>query len=94
MSKETVTEKNRDRFIRLGIVIASVRKLKGLSQAQLAKKAGISRSHLSAIEAPGVMRAFSLDVLYNISDALGISPGKLIDEDIFQDLIDKNRPHY
>ena len=89
MSKETVTEKNRDRFIRLGIVIASVRKLKGLSQAQLAKKAGISRSHLSAIEAPGVVRAFSLDVLYNIADALEVEPHKIIDDSIINGFWDK-----
>ena len=51
MSKD-VSYKNRDRFLELRLAIASLRKMKGLSQDALAAKAGISRSHLSAIEAP------------------------------------------
>lgn len=70
--------KNRDRFINLGITIAVLRKLRGMSQEQLAEKAGISRSHLSAIEAPSMVRAFSLEALYNIADALDIAPGELL----------------
>lgn len=87
MSKESVSFKNRDRFIQLGIAIASIRKLRGLSQEQLAEKAGISRSHLSAIEAPGIVRAFSLEVFYNIADALELSPSKLIDASVFPDIV-------
>ena len=89
MSKENVSFKNRDRFIQLGIAIASLRKLRGLSQEQLAEKANISRSHLSAIEAPGIVRAFSLEIFYNIADALDIPPGKLIDAALFPDVFDK-----
>ena len=59
MSKEDISFKNRDRFIQLGI--ATLRKMRGMSQEQLAEKANISRSHLSAIEAPGMVRAFSMD---------------------------------
>ena len=40
MSKE-VSFKNRDRFIQLGVAIAALRKLKGLSQEKLAEKAGL-----------------------------------------------------
>lgn len=77
MSKE-VEFKNRDRFIELGLTIASLRKMKGLSQEQLALKANISRSHLSSIEAPNIIRQFSLEVFYNIADALEIDPSDLI----------------
>ena len=77
MSKE-VEFKNRDRFIELGLTIAALRKMQGLSQEQLAVKANISRSHLSSIEAPNIIRAFSLEVLYNIADALKIAPENLI----------------
>lgn len=77
MSKE-VEFKNRDRFVELGLTIASLRKMKGLSQEQLALKANISRSHLSSIEAPNIIRAFSLEVFYNIADALEIDPAELI----------------
>ncbi len=74
MSKE-VEFSNRDRFIKLGLTIAALRKMQGMSQEMLAEKAKISRSHLSSIEAPNIVRPFSLEVLYNISDALNIKPG-------------------
>ena len=77
MSKNS-TFKNRDRFIELGLKISGLRKLKGMSQEQLAEKAGISRSHLSSIEAPNIVRPFSVEVLYNIADALDISAGDLL----------------
>ena len=48
--------KNRDRAIQLGITISTIRRLRGMSQEQLAEKAHISRSHLSAIEAPNMVR--------------------------------------
>lgn len=89
MSKETVSFKNRDRFIQLGIAIAALRKMRGLSQEQLAEKANISRSHLSAIEAPGIVRAFSLDIFYNIADALEIAPSELINVSLFPDFLKK-----
>ena len=82
MSKD-VSYKNRDRLLELGLAIASLRKMKGLSQDALAAKAGISRSHLSAIEAPNIIRAFSVEVLYNLADALEIRPGELLDCDIY-----------
>ena len=87
MSKEEVSFKNRDRFIQLGIVIAAMRKMRGMSQEQLAEKANISRSHLSAIEAPNMVRAFSMDVFYNIADALEIDPAELINASMFPDRI-------
>ena len=61
MSK-TVEFSNRDRFIELGLTIAALRKMKGMSQEQLAEKAKISRSHLSSIEAPNIVRPFSVEV--------------------------------
>lgn len=77
MSKE-IEFKNRDRFIELGLTIAALRKMQGMSQEQLAEKAKISRSHLSSIEAPNIVRPFSLEVLYNIADALNINPADLL----------------
>ena len=56
MSKD-VSFKNRDRFIQLGIAISTLRKMRGLSQEKLAEQAGISRSLLSAIEAPSIAKA-------------------------------------
>ena len=84
MSKE-VDFKNRDRFVQLGLTIAAIRKMKGFSQEKLAEKANISRSHLSSIEAPNIVRPFSLEVLYNIADALDVEPGDLLNASSFPD---------
>lgn len=89
MSKQ-IDFKNRDRFIQLGIAIAALRKMRGMSQEQLAEKANVSRSHISAIEAPGMVRPFSLDVFFNIADALEIDPADLINATVFPDKILKN----
>ena len=87
MSKDEISFKNRDRFIQLGIAISSLRKMRGMSQEQLAEKAEISRSLISAIEAPGVAKSFSLDVFFNLADALDIDPADLIDASVFPDRI-------
>lgn len=81
LSKE-IEFNNRDRFIELGLTIAALRKMQGLSQEKLAEKAKISRSHLSSIEAPNIVRPFSLDVLYNIADALNINAGDLLNSSL------------
>ncbi len=88
MGKE-VDYKNRDRFIQLGIAISTLRRIRGMSQEKLAEKAHISRSLLSYIEAPGIAYSFSLDVFYNIADALEIAPEDLITASVFPDRIIK-----
>ena len=90
MGKE-VDYKNRDRFIQLGIAISTLRKIRGLSQEMLAEKAKISRSLLSNIEAPNMAYGFSLDVFYNIADALDIAPEDLITASMFPDRIIGNK---
>lgn len=89
MSKETEF-KNRDRYIQLGIAISTLRKMRGLSQEQLAEKANVSRSHISSIEAPGIARPFSLEVFFNIADALEIDPADLINASVFPDKVLRN----
>ena len=86
MSKE-VSFKNKDRFIQLGVAIAALRKLRGMSQEKLAEKANISRSLVSAIEAPGIANGFSLEVFFDIADALEIDPADLINASVFSDQI-------
>ncbi len=90
MSKKT-DFRNRDRFIQLGIAIATLRKMRGMSQEQLAEKAEVSRSHISAIEAPGIARPFSLVVFFNIADALDVDPADLITASVFPDKVLKNK---
>ena len=87
MSKNEISFENRDRFIQMGIAISSLRKMRGMSQEQLAEKAHISRSHLSAIEAPNMIRAFSMEAFFNIADALEVTPEELIQIAFLQDKI-------
>ena len=90
MGKE-VSFLNRDRFIQIGIAIATLRKLRGMSQEELAEKAGISRSHLSYIEAPGMAYNFTMDAFFCIADALEIDPAELINASGFPDQIMKKK---
>ena len=86
MSKD-IEFKNRDRFIQLGITISTLRRLHGMSQEELAESAMMSRSHLSAIEAPNIVRPFSVEILFNISDALGVEPSELLGMSVVPDSI-------
>ena len=90
MGKE-VSYQNRDQFIQLGIAIATLRRIRGMSQEKLAEKAGISRSLLSNIEAPNLAYSFSLDVLFNVARALDVPPEKLLVASVLPDeILNKN----
>ena len=54
------------------------RKLHGLTQLQLAELAGISRTHMSNIEAPNMPTSISLDTLMDLADALEIPVSSLL----------------
>ena len=55
-----------------------LRVAKGMTQEQVAELIGISRQHMGAIEAPNMVRAVSLDVLFNIAAVLEIEPYMLL----------------
>ena len=78
MSDSNISFENKDYYIELGLNIAFYRKRAGMTQEMLAEKAGLSRSHLSAIEAPNIIRPFSLEILFGIARALGVEPYKLL----------------
>lgn len=78
-SSKPVSYKNQDKYMELGFNIAYYRKKANLTQEELAEKVGISRSHLSAIEAPNVIRPFSLEILFDLAAALNVRPCKLLD---------------
>lgn len=69
---------NRDLYVEIGFNIAFYRKKRGFTQEALCEKAEISRSHLSAIEAPNLVQGLSIDVLFNIARVLEIEPYKLL----------------
>lgn len=43
------------------------------------RKLDISRQHLEAVEAPNIVRSVSLDLLFNITDALEVDVRELLD---------------
>lgn len=65
-------------FKMIGLNIAYYRKLKGLSQLQLAERINISRTHMSNIEAPNMPTSISLETLFDIADALEIPAAWLL----------------
>lgn len=71
--------KHEQEYKMIGLNVAYYRKLKGISQLQLAELIGVSRTHISNIEAPNMPTAISLDTLLDIADALNISAKKLLD---------------
>ena len=66
-----------EKYKYLGLNIAYYRKEKGLSQSALAEMVNISRTHMSRIETADC--AVSLDVVFDICDALCVKPSKLFD---------------
>ena len=77
---------NVDKLTEVGYNIAYYRKHAGMTQEQLADAVGISRSHLSAIEAPNVVRSFSIEVLFNIAKALNVEAYRLL---MFRDFVEE-----
>ena len=63
----------------LGLTIAYYRKAKGMTQSQLAEAVHISRTHMSNIEAPNTRTSISLNLLFDIAEALEIPVKKLLD---------------
>ena len=67
-----------ERLRDLGIQISKYRRKKNMTQMDLAKKAGISRTHMSNIEAAGMEKGFSLELLFRIADILEVPPEELL----------------
>ena len=65
----------------LGLNIARYRKLRGLTQEELAALISMSRTHLSNLEAAGKITSISLEKLFTIADVLNVSPASLLSFD-------------
>ena len=75
-----MNEKHANQYKILGRNIARYRKKAYLTQEGLALRANLSRGYLSQIEAEHVNKAPSLEMVFNIADALGIEVSKLFEE--------------
>ena len=67
-----MTSKRRNQYRQLGLIIAYYRKLKGLTQEELAESVKLSRTHTSNLEAPNMPTSISLAKLFDISDVLEV----------------------
>lgn len=66
-------------FRLLGLTIAYYRKLRGLTQAELAEATNLSRTHISNFEAPNGKTSISLNKLFDIADVLEVPVKDLFD---------------
>ena len=68
----------KDSYIKIGLKISYYRKLKSLTQEQLAEILDCGVSFIGQIEAPNIYKAISLDTLFKIARALDIPAYKLL----------------
>ncbi|MBQ4071204.1 MAG: helix-turn-helix transcriptional regulator [Clostridia bacterium] len=66
------------KYRKLGLKISYYRKLRGLTQEQLAEKIDKSAAFIGHVEAPNVDKAVSLDTLFDISEALEVPVHKFL----------------
>lgn len=72
---------HKTKYRKLGLKISYYRKLKGMTQEQLAEKIDKNLAFIGAVEAPNIDRAISLDTLFDIADTLGVPAYRFLDFD-------------
>ena len=65
-----------DKYRQIGLKIAYYRKLRGLTQEELAEKADLTPAFIGHLEAPNIVKALSLDALFDIATILDVPPYK------------------
>lgn len=68
----------KDNYIMIGLKVSYYRKLKSMTQEQLADKLGCDVSFIGQIEAPNIYKAISLDTLFHIAAALDVPAYKFL----------------
>ncbi len=74
-------EEFKDYYKMVGLKVAYYRKLKGMTQEQLAEKMLVDTSFIGQIEASNIHKTISLNTLFRISKALDVKPHKFLDFD-------------
>lgn len=65
-------------YMQLGLKIAYYRKLRGLTQEQLAEKIDCTPAFIGHVEAPNIRKAISMDTLFAIAKALNVPAHKFL----------------
>lgn len=68
----------KEQYRQIGLKIAYYRKLRGLTQEELAEKVGVTPAFIGHLEAPNISKALSLDTLFDIAAVLEIPPHKFL----------------
>ena len=71
-----------EKYRQIGLKIAYYRKLRGLTQEELAEQIGVTPAFIGHLEAPNIKKALSLDTLFDIADILEIPPRKFLDFEV------------
>lgn len=65
-------------YMQLGLKIAYYRKMRGLTQEQLAEKIDRTPAFIGHVEAPNINKAVSLDTLFEIAKVLNVPAYKFL----------------
>jgi transcriptional regulator with XRE-family HTH domain len=74
-------EVHKQKYTKLGLKISYYRKLRGLTQEQLAEQLDKNLAFIGAVEAPNMARTISLDTLFDIAAILDVPPHRFIQFD-------------
>lgn len=65
-------------YLQIGLKIAYYRKLRGLTQEELAERVGRTPAFIGHVEAPNISKAVSLDTLFDIASVLEVPAYKFL----------------
>lgn len=68
----------REQYRQIGLKIAYYRKLRGLTQEELAEQVGVTPAFIGHLEAPNIAKALSLDTLFDIAAVLEVPAYKFL----------------
>ena len=71
-----------EQYRQIGLKIAYYRRLRGFTQEQLAERIDRSPAYIGHVEAPNILKAASLDTLFDIATVLEVPPYKFL---VFED---------
>lgn len=71
-----------DKYLQMGLKVSYYRKLRGLTQEQLAERLNLSAAFIGHVEAPNIQKAISMDTLFDIAEELDVPAYKFL---IFDD---------
>ncbi len=66
------------KYLQIGLKIAYFRKLRGLTQEQLAERIDRTPAFIGHVEAPNINKAVSLDTLFDIASVLDVPAYKFL----------------